>query len=51
MFLFKTSTTRTPQTGNIVAPKNTLVAGTATVQGERLAYWCPRLSTLATSSR
>ena len=37
------------QAGNIVVPKNTLVAGTAKVNGS--TYWCPRLSTLATSSR
>ena len=39
------------QAGNIVVPKNTLVAGTAKVQGERLDILVPRLSTLATSSR
>jgi len=38
------------QAGNIVVPKNTLVAGTAKVQGERLDILVS-LSTLATSSR
>jgi len=39
------------QAGNVIVPKNSLVSGSAKVQGNGSTYWCPRSNMRVTSFR